>query len=131
METCNGTVRKRHVLILDDDIELAWAFKQTLEQLGYDATIVPDGALALKFAAGHLLDAIVCDLQTRRLEGDLLFAAVARLSPFLARRFVFIAAETDELRLEKFFAGGELSVLRKPVAVENLLGEVVRVMARA
>src|SRR5271154_200804 len=56
MDTNNGTPRKRHVLIVDDDIQLAWSLKETLENDGYQATIVPDGALALKFVLGHHLD---------------------------------------------------------------------------
>lgn len=67
METNTGTPRKRHVLILDDDIPLAWSFKETLEQRGCAATIVPDGGLALKFVLEHHLDAVVCDLQIARL----------------------------------------------------------------
>jgi CheY-like chemotaxis protein len=78
MQTSNSTPRKRHVLIVDDDIELAWAFKETLETCGYEATIVPDGALALKFVLGHDLDAVVCDLQMSRLDGDLLYATIER-----------------------------------------------------
>src|SRR5574342_591099 len=53
MEPGIGTPRKRHVLIVDDDIALAWPFKESLESRGYEATIVPDGALALKFALEH------------------------------------------------------------------------------
>src|ERR1700744_2262360 len=31
-----GAPRKRHVLILDDDISLAWSLKETLELRGYE-----------------------------------------------------------------------------------------------
>ena len=57
METNNGTPRKKHVLIVDDDIQLAWSLKETLESDGYEVTIVPDGALALKFVLEHHFDA--------------------------------------------------------------------------
>jgi len=41
MNTLSDTPRKRHVLILDDDISLAWSLKQTLESRGYEATMFP------------------------------------------------------------------------------------------
>ena len=128
METHIGTPRKRHVLIVDDDVERAWSFKSTLESHGYDATIVPDGGLALKFVQGHQLDAVVCDLQMFRLDGDLLYATVERSDPALAQRFIFITGLANDSRLRKFLDSVERPVLHKPVAVEQLLGEVVRVV---
>jgi CheY-like chemotaxis protein len=130
MEPGIGTPRKRHVLIVDDDIALAWPFKESLESRGYEATIVPDGALALKFALEHQPDAVVCDLQVSRLEGDLLHAAVERSDPSLARRFVFITGLANDAPLRKFLDSSNLPVLQKPVTVNALLGEVVRVAER-
>jgi len=133
MTTSNGTPRckRKHVLIVDDDISLAWSFKQTLECRGYDATIVPEGSLALKFVRQHDLDAIVCDLQAFGLEGDLLYAAVEHACPSLARRFVFIAGEDNHSAFRKFIDSEEIPLLCKPVSVEALLNEVLRMMERA
>jgi DNA-binding NtrC family response regulator len=127
METSNGTPRKRHVLIVDDDIQLAWSLKEILESEGYEATIVPDGVLALKFVQEHRLDAVVCDLQMSRVEGDLLYATVERSNPSLARRFIFITGLDDCPQFQKFIDTIELPALHKPVALDALRGEVVRV----
>lgn len=131
MSSCNGTPRKRHVLILDDDITLAWSLKETLERRGYEATIVPEGRLALRFVAEHALDAVVCDLEVARLEGDLLHATVERSNPSLAQRFIFITGADNISRFEQFAAVAELRVLHKPVEMDTLVGEVVRVAERA
>ena len=127
METSNGTPRKKHVLIVDDDIPLSWSLKETLERDGYKATIVPDGGLALKFVEEHQLDAVVCDLQMSRVEGDLLYATVERSHPALARRFIFITGLDDYPRFQKFIDTTSLPALHKPVALETLRGEVLRV----
>jgi two-component system copper resistance phosphate regulon response regulator CusR len=127
MDTSNGTPRKRHVLIVDDDIQLAWSLKETLEQDGYEATIVPDGALALKFVLQHHLDVVVCDLQMAGVEGDLLYATVERCNPALARRFVFITGLDDHPQFQKFIDTIDLPALPKPVALAVLRGEVMRV----
>ena len=130
METSNGTPRKKHVLIVDDDVQLAWSLKEILEAKGYEATIVPDGALALKFVLDHRPDAVVCDLQISRVEGDLLYATLERSYPLLARRFVFIVGADEHSQFQKFIDTVELPVLRKPVAVEVLLDEVARAVER-
>jgi DNA-binding NtrC family response regulator len=130
MATNNGTPRKRHVLIVDDDILLAWSLKETLENDGYEATIVPDGALALKFVQEHYLDAVVCDLQMLRVEGDLLYATIERSNPALARRFIFITGLDDYPQFQKFIDTIELPALHKPVALDALRGEVMRVAER-
>ena len=130
MNTCNGTPRKRHVLILDDDISLAWPLKQTLERRGYDATIVPEGTLALKFVSEHALDAVVCDLQVARLEADQLHSAIGRSNPTLAQRFIFITGESGVSPFEKLVGSAALLVLHKPVEIDRLAGEVVRLAER-
>ena len=130
METVNGTLRKKHVLIVDDDISLAWSLKATLEQDGYEATIVPHGGLALKFVQNHQLDAVVCDLQTSCVEGDLLYATIERSNPSLARRFVFITGLDDYPQFQKFIDTTALPALYKPVALDVLRGEVMRVAER-
>jgi DNA-binding NtrC family response regulator len=125
----NGTPRKRHVLILDDDIALAWPLKEALERHGYDATIVPEGTLALKFVSEHMLDAVVCDLHVARLEADLLHSTVGRSNPALAERFIFIAGNGDS-PFEKLADSAELLVLHKPVAVDRLADEVMHIAER-
>jgi CheY-like chemotaxis protein len=127
METVNGTLHKKHVLIVDDDISLAWSLKESLESDGYEATIVPDGGLALKFVLQHQLDAVVCDLQMSGVEGDLFYATVGRTNPSLARRFVFIIGLDARSQFQKFIDSVELPVLCKPVALDTLRGEVMRV----
>jgi len=131
METNNGTPRRKHVLIVDDDISLAWSLKETLESDGYEATIVPDGALALKFLLQHQLDAVVCDLEMPRVEGDLWYATVERSNPSLARRFIFITGLDERGRWQRFSDSAGLPALRKPVVLATLLGEVERVAQQA
>ena len=131
METVNGTLHKKHVLIVDDDIPLAWSLKESLEHDGYEATIVPDGGLALKFVLQHQLDAVVCDLQMSGVEGDLLYATVGRTNPTLARRFIFIIGLDARSQFQKFIDSVELPVLCKPVALDALRGEVMRVAERS
>jgi DNA-binding NtrC family response regulator len=128
--TTNGTPRKRHVLILDDDIALAWPLKELLERHGFDATIVPESTLALKFVSEHTLDAVVCDLHVARIEADLLQATVGRSNPDLAERFIFIAGEDEDTPFDKLADSAAWLVLHRPVEIDRLAGEVIRVAER-
>ncbi len=127
METSTGTPRKRHVLIVDDNAELAWFFLEILKLHGYEATVMTDAVFALKYLLSHPIDAIICDLQMPTLDGDLFFATVERAKPELVRRFIFVTGVAEDARFHKFISTVEAPVLRKPVPVESLLAAVERV----
>ena len=127
MDTATGAARKRHILIVDDDADLAWFFQELLKLHGYETTIMSDGVPALKHALHHHVDVILCDLQMTKLDGDLFFATIERVKPALARRFIFVTGLADEARFQKFVSTVEVPVLRKPVPVEKLLDEIERV----
>ena len=127
METSNGTPRRRHVVIVDDNAELAWFFSEILKLHGYDATVLSDAVQALKYVLSQHTDVVVCDLQMPQLDGDLFYATVERAKPELVRRFIFITGRGDDERFHKFVSTVEAPVLHKPVAVEALLKEVERI----
>jgi len=128
MDAAPRAARKRHVLIVEDNLELAVTYQELLQVQGYEVSLSPNGAEALKHVMIHPTDAVVCDLQMPRLEGDLLYATIERAQPALARRFVFITGVADDARFQEFIAHVQTPVLRKPVPVTALLAEVARVM---
>lgn len=126
METSIATPRKRQIVIVDDNAELAWFFSEILKLHGYEATVFADPVAALKHVLSQPTDAVICDLQMPRLDGDLLYATVERSNPDLARRFLFVTGVNDEPRFQHFLGTVDAPLLRKPVAVESLLAEVER-----
>jgi DNA-binding NtrC family response regulator len=127
METHNVTPRKRHIVIVDDNAELAWFFSEILKLHGYEPAVFSDAVRALKHILSQHTDAVICDLQMPQLDGDLLFATVERAQPHLARRFLFVTGVADEPRFQHFLGTVEAPLLRKPVAVECLLAEIGRI----
>lgn len=127
MEIRNATPPKRHVVIVDDNAELAWFFAEILKLHGYEATIFSDAVAALKHVIAQDPEVIICDLQMPQLDGDLFYATVERSNPALSRRFVFITGEADDKRFQHFASTVRAPILHKPVAVETLLAEVERV----
>ena len=51
MEANAGAPRKRHVLIVEDNPQLASAYRELLELQGYDVSLAPDGAEATSDAS--------------------------------------------------------------------------------
>ena len=119
---------KRHVLIVDDNLELADTFKHLLEAHGFEVTVVSNGVLALKHTLHKSVDAVLCDLKMPQLEGDMFFSTVERLNPALARRFIFITGMADDPHFEKFVATVKAPLLRKPVRIEQLLAALNSVL---
>jgi two-component system, sensor histidine kinase and response regulator len=130
METEPIAPRKRHILIVDDDAELAHFFSELLHLHGYATSVVTDASLALKHALAQQTDAVICDLHMPALDGDLFYATVERANPRLARRFIFVTGLADEKRFRTFIATVEAPVLRKPVPMEALVTEVHRMTGR-
>jgi hypothetical protein len=72
----------------------------------------------------------VCDLKVARLEADLLHSTIGRSNPALAQRFIFITDNVGVSSFEKLADSAALLVLHKPVEVDHLAGEVIRVVER-
>lgn len=127
MET---NVHKWHVLIVDDNLELADTLKHLLEEHQFEATVVSNGVLGLKHALHKPVDAVISDLQMPQLEGDVFYSAVERLNPTLAKRFVFITGMADDPHFQKFVTSVRAPLLRKPVAIDQLLAALKQVLAQ-
>jgi response regulator RpfG family c-di-GMP phosphodiesterase len=128
MESTEATPRKRHVLIVEDDLELAESYKQLLEARDYDVSTAPNGVLALRHILRREVDAIVCDLKMPEQSGDLFYATVERVKPHLRRRFIFITGFADKPQFRPFVDKVESPVLRKPLAIEQLLAELEKLL---
>jgi len=129
MDSTAPVPRRRHVLVVDDNLELAQTCQRLFEEHGYRASVAPNGVLALKILLAAEVDAIVCDLKMPQLEGDLFYVTVQRVKPQLGRRFVFLTGMAADPRFQTFVAQVDAPVLSKPVAFDQLLHAVQSVLA--
>lgn len=128
METQSGPVPTKHVLVVDDDIELAITYQALLQAHGYQVSTASDGAQALKLVLHGDVDAILCDLQMPELTGDLFYMEVGRARPHLLRRFIFITGNADDPFYASFLKSVKAPVLGKPVSLDHLLGKLKTVL---
>lgn len=129
MQTESASSQKKHVLVVDDDIELALIFQQLLESQHYEVSTASNGALALKLILSQNVDAVLCDLRMPELEGDLLYSTVERAKPKLCNRFIFITGAAEDPKYHSFLNQVKPPVLHKPVKAAQLLEELRRVLA--
>ncbi len=130
MESQNPTIKKRHVLVVDDEVDLTLAYKQLLEAHNYSVSTAPNGVLALKCILNRDVDAIVCDLKMPQLEGDMFYVTVEKMKPQLCERFIFITGVPDNPKFQPFIRKMESHVLLKPVSGERLLETLATLFAR-
>jgi CheY-like chemotaxis protein len=119
---------QRHVLVVDDDIELALTYQELLQAQGYEVSTAADGREALKLVLSHNVDAIVCDLSMPELTGDLFYREVGLARPQLLKRFVFLTGKVDDPLYESFLKSIAAPVLSKPTSVDCLLGKLESVL---
>jgi len=123
------TARPRHVLLVDDNAELAQTYRELLEAFDYWVTTAGNGQEALKFLGANEVDAIVCDLSMPHMEGDEFYEAARRARPEVARRFIFLTGHMNNPRFDPFLKRENLRVLYKPVPMHNLLEALKTLLA--
>ncbi|EEF62024.1 response regulator [Pedosphaera parvula] len=121
MEHQADPAKQRHVLVVDDNAELALAFREALQLHGYEASVAMNGVQALKIVMQTKVDAILCELTMPQLDGDMFFNTLQRVRPALSRRFIFVTGNAGKPKYEPFLKNSSCPVLYKPVSADNLL----------
>jgi CheY-like chemotaxis protein len=128
MATLNRSAIRKHVLVVDDDIELTLTWQALLQVHDYRASTAANGVQALKLVMESDVDAILCDLNMPELSGDLFYIEVSRARPHLLKRFIFVTGNADDSLYETFLKGTKAPVLFKAVSFDRLLEKLQAVL---
>jgi len=122
-----------HVLLAEDDPINTVMTMDMLENLGYRATIVENGADALKALAQDEFDCLIMDIQMPEMDG-ITATRTIRAAPALGdkSRIPIIALTAHALPgdRERFLAAGMDDYLAKPVEYDDLAGVLARAMVK-
>jgi two-component system, cell cycle sensor histidine kinase and response regulator CckA len=118
-------------MLVEDEPILARVLGMVLTSAGYDVTICDDGAVALtRFRASpDHWDVVVSDVTMPALSGDRLARALREIRPRLP--VILMSGNIGRVTPRRLHAIGVAAVLEKPVTIEDLLGAVDAVAARA
>jgi DNA-binding response OmpR family regulator len=114
-----------HVLIVDDDHEIADLVATVLREMGHEVSLVGSGSAALAAALRQEFDLMICDLMLPDLQGDEIVRAVKAQSP----RLPVIVMSALEARdwAKACEDAGATRYLQKPVGITELRQEVALV----
>jgi len=110
--------RRPHVLVVDDNLEMARTLAYGLADGGYDATALASGRDAIDRLGTERFDAVVTDLRMPRVDGLELLAASRRLDP--DRPVIVMTAYSAIDSAVESIRQGAYHYLTKPFKVDEL-----------
>ena len=111
----------RHVLIVEDDYELADVLAEVLTHENCVSDHASNGMEALNKLQSTSYDAIICDIMMPRVDGQAFYQQVAREYPYFSDRFMFITGQTTrKAGFTDFIMRTGNSLLEKPFEIEQL-----------
>ena len=117
-------LRGASVLVVEDELALANAIGEALQDAGLKVEIAGDGEEALARVRGGSYDAVICDLKMPRVSGMVIYRAIAAATPSLARRVIFVTGDVAATDAERFLAESGCRWLVKPFRIGDLLRAV-------
>jgi signal transduction histidine kinase/CheY-like chemotaxis protein len=112
------------VLIVEDEMALAAAVTDALQDAGYVVTHAADGEDALALVTRQPFDLVICDLKMPRLDGQAFYASLVQAVPALASRVIFVTGDVAGTQAERFLEGSGCRWLEKPFRLADLLKAV-------
>ena len=113
-------VRPR-VLVVDDNVDLAWGIATQLERLGYAARIANDGVAALAIAREFAPDLMLVDIALPGMNGWRVAREVRKLPLRKTPRLFAMSALDHEVHRERSRLVGFEAHLCKPFHIDELL----------
>jgi signal transduction histidine kinase/BarA-like signal transduction histidine kinase len=114
-------VRGASILLVEDEQALAEAVAEALTDAGATVDHAGDGQEALARVRKHSYDVVVCDLKMPRVDGMMLYRAIAAATPALARRVIFVTGDVAGTDAERFLDDSGCRWLVKPFRLADLL----------
>lgn len=115
------------VLVVDDDVALQEMFKLFLKKAGFSRLIVGTGKEALAVLNKQKFDLCFLDLQLPDITGDEIYAFAKEKYPDLP--IVIITGYPDSQMLDNILKHGPVTVLKKPLQVEQL-NQTLKILGR-
>jgi len=121
----------RHVLIVEDDFELADLLGEVLTHENCTSEHASNGMEGISKLRGASFDGIICDLMMPRVDGEQFYHQVAKDFPYLADRFLFITGQaSSKAGLGDFITRTGNTLLEKPFDIEPLRVALRELFAR-
>jgi len=110
---------ERHILLAEDDINLAFVIRDNLEQAGYRVSHALDGDAAMTMWQASHFDLCILDVMLPKRDGFDLAQGIRKMDTAIPILFLTARAQKED-RLHGFRIGGD-DYLTKPFSIEELM----------
>jgi two-component system cell cycle sensor histidine kinase/response regulator CckA len=112
------------ILVVEDETALAGAVTDMLRDAGYIVDHAVDGEEALAKVDARAFDLVICDLRMPKVDGPRFYRTLARTTPALASRVIFMTGDVAGTDAEQFLRESGCGWLAKPFRQADLLRAV-------
>ena len=122
-------MRKKKILLVEDEQDLSVVFNMVLEDGGYEVDCFTEPVLALKNFKTGLYDLVILDIKMPEMNGVELHRQLKKIDS--AIKICFLTASEmyyEEFRKDEFCRLDKDPFLRKPIKNEDLINEISRII---
>lgn len=123
-------LRKNHILVVEDDADLAEVLRHNLVREGYSVALSSDGHSALAQVRQRIPNLIVLDRMLPHLSGDQVVKSLRREPKHAAIPIIIVSAKSDEADELVGFSLGVDDYVTKPFSIKSLLARIAAVLRR-
>ena len=105
---------RRHVLLVEDEPDVAETLRELIEREGFDVTIAGNGADAIVALDRGEFQLVLSDLRMPTLGGPELYARLCEVRPDLVRAMAFVTGDTIGDNMSDFLRSCDRPLLEKP-----------------
>jgi two-component system NtrC family sensor kinase len=120
----------KRILVVDDEVHIRDILQEYLAEENFQVETASDGFAALELLGRKTFDLIITDIKMPRIDGRLLYEAIRRQSPELARRVIFATGDTLSRETNRFIEKTGNPNLRKPIKLEKVLQAIDAVLEK-
>jgi DNA-binding response OmpR family regulator len=121
---------KKRILLVDDDREIIDSLKIALEAQGYEVLVARDGNQGLALVERENPDLVILDMMMPKRSGFLVLEKIRRSRPVPLRVIMITANEGSRHKAYAEMLGVD-DYIRKPFAMDQLIGSVNRLLGKA
>jgi two-component system NtrC family sensor kinase len=119
------------ILIVDDDADVAAAFREILTVQGHQVDVEVSSRAALQRILTGKYAVVMADMRMPDLDGPALYQEVITRSPHLGNSFVFITGDTFSPATDRFLKETKAVYLDKPCTFNDVDNAVLRALLRS
>jgi two-component system, OmpR family, response regulator ChvI len=130
-EVLHEKMEKSRILVVDDEPDVTFTLKITLEDKGFKVDAFDDPLLALETFKAGLYDLVILDIKMPKMNGFELFREIKKIDNNVKVCFLTALNEMHDYepyRKEAFPKAGERYFIQKPIESEEIIKRVNEMM---